>query len=63
MLNPERRRWQYSRVNEPEELSTSGGAAWLTAEEESDCISTKKNKLHKEYIVIFSESMFVWLLQ
>ena len=38
-----------------------GGAAWLTAEEESDRISMKK-KLHKEYIAIISESMFVRLL-
>ena len=39
-----------------------GDASWWTAEEENDRISIEKNKLHKKYIVIFSESVFVWLL-
>ena len=43
-------------------FALQGGASSWTAEEENDCISMKKNKSHKKYIVIFSKSVFVWLL-
>ena len=47
----------------PSVTSIQGGASWWTTEEENDCISMKKKiNLHKKYVVIFSESVFAWLL-
>ena len=55
---------KYKRTRSTNNLrrSNQGDPSWWTAEEENDRISMKRNKSHKKYIVIFSESVFVRLL-